>query len=318
MLYPYKKGSNSAKLLAAAIGVKQIKTEGSKFKGSKNKTVINWGASTLPDEVEKCNVINNAEAVKLASNKLAFFKAVEGNLQIPDFTTDVNVAKKWLEEGGKILGRTKLSGHSGEGIYYYDCLENFNNVNHDKFKLFVRYIPKKDEYRVHVVGDKVVDIRRKAARKDIHPDQVNWKIRSYGNGFVFAKEGVDADKQVYEQSLEAIRLCGLDFGAVDIVWNNFYKKAYVLEINTAPGLEGSTVDVYAENIPNIKMGKYKQQLIKDIMHENALYAGIGGEDNLPQPDLNQGLNPIPQPIHIDNIKPVNGQAVIINDFGGEW
>lgn len=47
-----------------------------------------------------------------------------------------------------------------------------------------------------------------------------------------------------EQSKLAVKACGLDFGAVDIIWNNHYQKAYVLEINTAPGLEGSSVDNY--------------------------------------------------------------------------
>ena len=39
---------------------------------------------------------------------------------------------------------------------------------------------------------------------------------------------------------------GLDFGAVDVIWNEHESKAYVLEINTAPGLEGSTVEDYKE------------------------------------------------------------------------
>jgi D-alanine-D-alanine ligase-like ATP-grasp enzyme len=46
-------------------------------------------------------------------------------------------------------------------------------------------------------------------------------------------------------SVEAVAALGLDFGAVDIIEDkegNFY----VLEINTAPGLEGHTVTSYAK------------------------------------------------------------------------
>jgi D-alanine-D-alanine ligase-like ATP-grasp enzyme len=38
---------------------------------------------------------------------------------------------------------------------------------------------------------------------------------------------------------------GLDFGAVDVIWNAQKEKPYVLEINTAPGLEGQTIADYA-------------------------------------------------------------------------
>jgi glutathione synthase/RimK-type ligase-like ATP-grasp enzyme len=37
---------------------------------------------------------------------------------------------------------------------------------------------------------------------------------------------------------------GLDFGAVDVIWNERQQRAYVLEINSAPGLEGTTIDDY--------------------------------------------------------------------------
>ena len=37
----------------------------------------------------------------------------------------------------------------------------------------------------------------------------------------------------------------VDFGAVDVVWNQQNGQAYVLEINTAPGLAGQTITSYA-------------------------------------------------------------------------
>jgi D-alanine-D-alanine ligase-like ATP-grasp enzyme len=37
----------------------------------------------------------------------------------------------------------------------------------------------------------------------------------------------------------------LDFGAVDIIYNAKRNECYVLEVNTAPGLEGTTVEKYA-------------------------------------------------------------------------
>lgn len=263
MIYPYKAGSASVKVLCDALGVKQIKTQGSKFKGNEDKIVINWGASKLPEEVNKCTVINTEEAVSVAADKLKFFNATQGKVNIPEFTTDVNEARVWSADGKVVVARTKLNGHSGEGLHIIDDLPHFEGFNHYSVKLYVKYIPKKEEYRIHVVNGEVIDSRRKALSEDFDKCQANWKVRSHQNGFIFAKDGFEVPEQVSEQAILAVNVIGLDFGAVDVIWNNFYKKAYVLEINTAPGLEGSSVDNYKEAFDKIyEMGapefkKYK-------------------------------------------------------------
>jgi D-alanine-D-alanine ligase-like ATP-grasp enzyme len=38
----------------------------------------------------------------------------------------------------------------------------------------------------------------------------------------------------------------LDFGAIDIIYNESRDQAYVLEVNTAPGLTGQTIQSYAD------------------------------------------------------------------------
>ena len=53
-IYPYKAGSNSARNLADGLGAKIIRLENSRFTGSPNKVVINWGNSTYNNEVGGC------------------------------------------------------------------------------------------------------------------------------------------------------------------------------------------------------------------------------------------------------------------------
>jgi glutathione synthase/RimK-type ligase-like ATP-grasp enzyme len=260
MIFPYKMESEGAIALSKALGTKLIKREGSKFKGNKDKVVINWGAINVSDEVAKCTVINKPEAVAKASDKLTFFNTTKGKLDIPEFTIDAAEALKWIEDGLTILARTKLNGHSGEGIHILQGKSEWDNFNHMSVKVYVKYIPKKDEYRVHVLGGKVLDIRRKALRADFSKDMANWKIRNHKNGFIFAKENINAPKEVYQNAVKAISLLGLDFGAVDVIWNNFRNKAYVLEINTAPGLEGSTVDNYKAGFELLYKDGVKQKL----------------------------------------------------------
>lgn len=257
LVYPYKTGSKSAKALSEAIGAKRIKHKNSKFKGSATKTVINWGSSDLPPEVMKCKVLNPPAKVALASNKRTFFNKLEevneeirngahGDLaqpvSIPAHTTDKQVAGNWIATGSTVVCRTKLTGNSGDGIVIAETAEELVDA-----PLYTAYIPKKFEYRVHVVNGEVLHVQRKARNTDIPDDQINWKVRNHANGFIFAiNEDHVPNPDVLQQGLNAVNALGLDFGAVDIIWNEKRKKAYVLEVNTACGLEGTTLEKYAE------------------------------------------------------------------------
>jgi D-alanine-D-alanine ligase-like ATP-grasp enzyme len=70
-------------------------------------------------------------------------------------------------------------------------------------------------------------------------------VRNLANGFVFQRNGIEVPevvRQVARDTLLAVE--GLTFGAVDVIFNERANRAYALEINTAPGLEGTTVDDY--------------------------------------------------------------------------
>lgn len=251
ILYPYKTGSQGAKDLATAIGIKQIKKEGSKFKGASHKLVINWGNSKSTDEVDKCMVINKPECVAICSDKLAFFNFIQrmnesitnigDYVEIPLYSTKKTWALDMCESGTKIVCRTVLNGHSGEGIHIADTPDDVVDA-----PLYVEYRLKKTEYRVHIMHDKVVDVQRKARDHNIPDDQVNWQVRNHKYGFVFVRdENPDTiPKNVLTQALNAVKMVGLDFGAVDIIYNSKHRNATVLEINTAPGLSGTTLEGY--------------------------------------------------------------------------
>ena len=52
-------------------------------------------------------------------------------------------------------------------------------------------------------------------------------------------------------ALNAIEDLQLDFGAVDVVVSGYSGGAFVLEVNSAPGLEGTTVQKYVEAIEGL-------------------------------------------------------------------
>lgn len=244
-IYPYKMGSKSVKALSEALGARVIKREGSRFREGRGKHIINWGASRVPYG----NALNHHSAVALAGNKLHCFKTLNAaEISIPEFTTDSNTATDWYGEGKIVVLRHKLNGHSGEGIEIVDPKQGDLM---SAAPLYVQYIPKKDEYRVHIFKFEQDDVRaihvqQKKRKLDVADDDVNWQVRNLDGGFIFATGGVEPPEDVIVQAKAALVASGLTFGAVDVIWNQKQQKAFCLEINTAPGLEGTTVTKYAE------------------------------------------------------------------------
>jgi len=247
-IYAYKQTSESAKALKDSLEIKQIKNEGSRFKGNENKIVINWGASNLSQEILKCDVLNLSDAVRTATNKLSAFKELSGALPIPEWTESRVEAVKWLTEGKTVVARTIINGHGGEGIVLVE-----NEAELPDAPLYTKYIPKTEEYRVHVFKDEAFFTQRKARKTDIPDEQINWKVRNLTGGFIFASQNVEVANECKEAAIKAINILGLDFGAVDIIWNKKQDKYYVLEVNTAPGLGPSTLEKYTE-----QFNKYKE------------------------------------------------------------
>jgi hypothetical protein len=257
-VYPYRQASRSAVALSQGIGGKVIRLEGSKFRPSKLKTVINWGSTAMdPAVLRGTRVINNPELVRLASNKKNFFElakaAGEEGPKVPEFTFSKEEAKAWLteEKPKKLFARTVLAGHSGEGIIKVNSLEDIEPIPDGT--MFVVYIPKKREFRFHVdrkVG--VFCVQEKLKKKEVPNDEVDYQIRNHANGFIFAKQEIEVPAGCEEQAEKALKITGLDFGAVDVIYNERQEQAYALELNTAPGLEGSTITDYVAMFERLK------------------------------------------------------------------
>lgn len=240
-IYPYKQGSRSAKALSEALGGRVLKLEGSKWKPNpaRRNLVINWGSSTFP--VDKYpQYVNHPDAIKKASNKLLSLNAFwEAEISSPKFSEDKNDALIWLANDRKVVCRTVLNGHSGAGIVLASSKEELVDA-----PLYTEYIPKQEEFRVHVMKGEAFFVQRKARNLDVPDENVNWQVRNHDNGFIFAHKDVEIEEEAKELAVNAVNALGLDFGAVDLIQNR--KGFYVLEVNTACGLEGTTLEKYVE------------------------------------------------------------------------
>lgn len=246
-ILPYKPGLESARVLAFELDAKRINVVNPTYMPKSNKTfIINWGnSSDYAQEVynHSKRFINKPEAVKIAQNKLESYKRFPEAI-CPLFTTDKAVAQAWLNEGKTILVRRMLRASQGQGIEIYERSLN-NTPNLPNAPLYVQYIPKKEEYRVHVAFGNVIDVQQKKVRTEFE-EEVNYKVRNLENGWVFCRENITTPEQVLAAGLSAVLSLALDFGAVDIGWNVKKELATVYEVNTAPGLEGTTVNSYSQ------------------------------------------------------------------------
>lgn len=269
IIYPYKMGSKSAKLLSTELRERghramRVRPDGN-YRPFRSHLIINWGNSTCPNwMLPNHPVLNRWDFVRRASNKLTAFQTMqEVGVSIPEFTTDWQEASRWLREGTNVVERNILSSHSGRGI-----IIRIGNTEPEHITqvtptcpLFVKYIKKQDEYRIHVFQGRVIDAQQKRRRTETPNEEVDYQVRNHANGWIYARAGCDLDHMddsnvsVYEKSnmihneaIKATEALGLDFGAVDIIWNEHHKQCYVLEVNTAPGLEGTTLTKYADAI----------------------------------------------------------------------
>ena len=225
-----------------------VRPDSQTFKLRDTDTILNWGATHAPvsndGDFYGFNLPNN---VKIAANKLLTFQqlATDKNINQLDWTTDPDIARCWVRDDGElVVARTVLTGNSGEGIVLCDDEDTIEALH---APLYVKYKKKRKEFRVHVFHSQVIDVTEKRKQRD-YEGEVNTKIRNHGNGWVFCREDLDIPHDLYEQALWAVDCLGLDFGAVDIIWNQREDKSYVLEVNTAPGLEGTTLNNYVQAI----------------------------------------------------------------------
>mgnify|MGYP000223359893 CR=1 FL=1 len=88
-MFAYNMHSQGGKELALALNIPRVKHNGSKFKPTPGKAMINWGESSdrFPAEYNACTVLNPPAAVDVSVDKMLAFQAFRNaNVPIPPFT----------------------------------------------------------------------------------------------------------------------------------------------------------------------------------------------------------------------------------------
>lgn len=241
VVLPYKQGSRSARALADALGGRVLRLRNSRYRARPGDVIINWGSSRTTDRVGEAEMRNAYSRIRWVSDKLKFFMLIRET--DPDILPTFWIDNSEISENEyPVVCRTVLDGHSGAGIVIANSPDELVDA-----PLYVKYIKKQQEYRVHVGNpNTIIAVQRKARDRSVADEDVDWMVRNHKNGFNFVRNGFTAPEQVIDVAQRAIVATGLDFGAVDVVFNEREGRAYVLEINSAPGLEGQTVQDYVD------------------------------------------------------------------------
>lgn len=183
-----------------------------------------------------------------SSNKLEQYRWFQQQgLSALEFTTDPATAAQWATEGHTVFGRRILNGSCGQGIVVIEpptdpsqewCLPSC--------PVYTKYKKKKREFRVHVFKNQVVAIKEKKRRKGFE-GQRETKIRNLANGYVFctAEQVPDGLKEL---ALAASGAVSSDFKGVDVGYNERNNELFIIEVNSAPGIQGSNINAYVEAI----------------------------------------------------------------------
>ncbi len=210
--------------------------------------IINWGSSLAIRCKPNSKVLNKPLAVAWSSDKLLTFQKVAGHAKTVDWTVEPEKAVQWLLDGSSVVCRKVTRGSAGEGIEIVKW-EDFKKagkrpIDLPKCPLYTRYFPKSQEVRVHVAGNEVIHYAAKLRRREGIDEPADPWIRTHDRGWVFATQGVVPNKEAEQIAITALGRLGLDFGAVDIAIGKL--GVALLEVNSAPGLEGATLDKYVK------------------------------------------------------------------------
>lgn len=228
----------------------------------RSEKVVNWGAGGK-------NGLQQLQAFKTAG------------VSCPEFTTDLEQAKKWVREGSLVFGRkvhhmagndivgpgykAQRVGAERQRVLKWITTRKGNRVQrmvevggqgvvpeyfnpewlHRQF--WVKVIKVKDEYRQHIAFEKAIrrgkKIQAEAARR-VMP------VRSRNNGWHIDYGEFNAPASLRDIAKKAVKALGYQWGAVDIIEDE-QGKLYVLEVNSAPALKDQgTLTAYVEAFKN--------------------------------------------------------------------
>ena len=252
----------------------KIKRQNSRFMGREGDLIINYGSSSFPsDRIGRGRLLNQPGAIALASNKLRAFETFQrAGVKTVEWTATRTAAQRWVDEGGMVYARTQLQGHSGAGIVIgYGNPAGVGDAGNVQVvstlpsaQLYTKAIlQERREFRIHVMDGKITYVQQKRRRDGFRENETYSNlVRNHHTGWIYATQNADVCDEAKREAIKAINALGLDFGAVDVITRR--GEAWVLEVNTAPGMSGTNLETYANNFTRLMNGQPVEGEVVDM------------------------------------------------------
>lgn len=305
--------------------VVKLNRETSLFRGRPTDMIINWGNSIItPTRLELLagggQILNNPENIRHSANKrLSFIAMADQNVPTVEYTNRREVAQGWLDAGELVYARTRISGHSGEGIVMVhnepDSItgvgQAFEVVSElPQAVLYTKGITEqRREFRIHVMGGVVTSIQQKKRANGWRENPAfSNVVRNYHTGWIYASDDVSPNAAAIDAAIRAVDSLNLDFGAVDIITRR--DNAWVLEVNTAPGLQGTNLQSYVDNFSSMfNTGAFipMEVNVREPMGETHETVPSAVEPDLPTVSI-----PVAEPVSQRQVAPAPNRVTIRN------
>lgn len=199
-----------------------LETKFMDYNPSEPVNIIRWGVTKTHRNFNE--FFQPREGIILAADKLECRKTLlKENIPCPKII-DIN------NPTFPLIARKKKH-RMGRQFYFVENASQLTRAIRRKADYLQEFIDKDKEYRVHVFLNKVLIVQEKVGE---NKTVKNW---NHSSGFVFEViPWSKIPKGLCEIAVKAIGVIGLHFGAVDIIQKD--NDFYVLEINTAPGIDG--------------------------------------------------------------------------------
>lgn len=230
--------------------LKELGLQVTTLEGTAADAVVCYGAGSRNPRVPTLN----ANAGKLDKYE-QFLALQEAGVQVPTFFAgDTN----GMGVHYPLLAR-KRQHHGGKDIMLVLQQEDLALRRRAGADFFVEYVPRKTEFRCWIYRRQHLGTYEKVLK---HPEQYTKVGCNYDNGFAFDLVGAErVPRAAVELAAQAVQTLGLDFGAVDVLQGTD-GQFYVLEVNTAPGVDGPRqgINKLVEKIQNwVRLGYPKRK-----------------------------------------------------------
>lgn len=227
-------------------------TDLSRHQARQYDTIIRWGSRThIPRTPAR--IVQPKQAIANASDKFGALQTLADTdgVRVPNFTQDraeiqnPAVCNNPAEQvTWPVLGRDQ--SHAGgtdiELLMQYRDAYLVSGKHH-----YVDYLPTEHEFRMHVVDGEVIKVHQKLLRREA--DMYPGYIRNEDNGWVFLNPREPTPPE--ELALNTADALGLDIAALDVIREEGTGDHYVLEVNSAPGLDEPNMRRYGDALADI-------------------------------------------------------------------